>query len=183
MNTITDQLDRKNSGVHDISPQLYQRVPDAGSRGNVTLSLIAASRYLRPNMKVSKQFFSALEQQWYQPWKHCRRRCDAWSWREFRQRGTSNNFLILLDTRQMLLRRENWRTAHERITPHRGMVTENVELQLSIFKVLGKSNRKYAQSSHCYVSFQGWFLSFILQKSVAPSWKNSSIIWGKWWRV
>jgi len=57
MNTITDQLDRKSSGVHDISPQLYQRVPDAGSRGNVTLSLIAASRYLRPNMKVSKQFF------------------------------------------------------------------------------------------------------------------------------
>lgn len=42
---------------------------------------------------------------------------------------------------------------------------------------------KFLESQICYVSFQGWFLSFILQKSVALCWKNSSIIWGKWWSV
>lgn len=61
-------------------------------------------------------------QQWYQPWKHCRRRCDAWSWREFRQRGTSRISLRLFDIRRVLLRRENRITAHKRIALHRGKV-------------------------------------------------------------
>lgn len=46
MNTITDQLDRKSSGVQDISPQLYQRVPDAGSR-----AVISALKTLQEKMR------------------------------------------------------------------------------------------------------------------------------------
>lgn len=37
MNAETHPLDRKSSGVQDISPQLYQTVPDAGSRGELNL--------------------------------------------------------------------------------------------------------------------------------------------------
>ncbi|XP_077076203.1 centrosomal protein CEP57L1 [Siphateles boraxobius] len=46
MNTITDQLDRKSSGVQDISPQLYQRVPDAGGR-----AVISALKTLQEKMR------------------------------------------------------------------------------------------------------------------------------------
>ncbi|KAK7132932.1 hypothetical protein R3I94_014977 [Phoxinus phoxinus] len=46
MNTITDHLDRKSSGVQDISPQLYQRVPDAGSR-----AVISALKTLQEKMR------------------------------------------------------------------------------------------------------------------------------------
>ncbi|XP_048062956.1 centrosomal protein CEP57L1 isoform X1 [Megalobrama amblycephala] len=46
MNTVTDPRDRKSSGVQDISPQLYQRVPDAGSR-----AVIAALKTLQEKMR------------------------------------------------------------------------------------------------------------------------------------
>ncbi|XP_016150882.1 centrosomal protein cep57l1-like isoform X4 [Sinocyclocheilus grahami] len=46
MNTDTHPLDRKSSGVQDISPQLYQRVPDAGSR-----AVISALKTLREKMR------------------------------------------------------------------------------------------------------------------------------------
>ncbi len=36
MNTATHPQERKSSGVQDISPQLYQTVPDAGSRGKLS---------------------------------------------------------------------------------------------------------------------------------------------------
>lgn len=46
MNTVTDPLDRKSSGVQDISPQIYQRVPDAGSRGKLSCCMqIFKSKY------------------------------------------------------------------------------------------------------------------------------------------
>ncbi|XP_067240115.1 centrosomal protein CEP57L1 isoform X2 [Chanodichthys erythropterus] len=46
MNTVTDPRDMKSSGVQDISPQLYQRVPDAGSR-----AVIAALKTLQEKMR------------------------------------------------------------------------------------------------------------------------------------
>ncbi|XP_016391455.1 centrosomal protein cep57l1-like isoform X2 [Sinocyclocheilus rhinocerous] len=46
MNTDTHPLDRKSSGVQDISPQLYQRVPDAGSR-----AVISALKTLQEKMR------------------------------------------------------------------------------------------------------------------------------------
>ncbi|XP_073673169.1 centrosomal protein CEP57L1 [Garra rufa] len=46
MNTATQPLDRKSSGVKDISPQLYQTVPDAGSR-----AVISALKTLQEKMR------------------------------------------------------------------------------------------------------------------------------------
>uniref|UniRef100_A0A8C1T979 Centrosomal protein 57kDa-like protein 1 n=1 Tax=Cyprinus carpio TaxID=7962 RepID=A0A8C1T979_CYPCA len=46
MNAETHPLDRKSSGVQDISPQLYQTVPDAGSR-----AVISALKTLQEKMR------------------------------------------------------------------------------------------------------------------------------------
>ncbi|XP_059368592.1 centrosomal protein CEP57L1 isoform X3 [Carassius carassius] len=46
MNTATHPQERKRSGVQDISPQLYQTVPDAGSR-----AVIAALKTLQEKMR------------------------------------------------------------------------------------------------------------------------------------
>ncbi|RXN06271.1 centrosomal cep57l1-like isoform X1 [Labeo rohita] len=46
INAATHSLDRKSSGVQDISPQLYQTVPDAGSR-----AVIAALKTLQEKMR------------------------------------------------------------------------------------------------------------------------------------
>ncbi|XP_042603333.1 centrosomal protein cep57l1-like isoform X3 [Cyprinus carpio] len=46
MNTATHPQERKSSGVPDISPQLYQTVPDAGSR-----AVIAALKTLQEKMR------------------------------------------------------------------------------------------------------------------------------------
>lgn len=46
MNTATHPQERKSSGVQDISPQLYQTVPDAGSR-----AVIAALKTLQEKMR------------------------------------------------------------------------------------------------------------------------------------
>lgn len=178
MNTITDQLDRKSSGVQDISPQLYQRVPDAGSRG--TLSLIdAVSKYLRPNVKVSN--FSCIWAAVISALKTLQEKMRRLELERVQAERNIQQFSHA--TRHQAdasAQREPENSTREN---HPTQRNGNWKCWIAVIDLFTKFLESQIESSLCYASFQGWFLSFILQKSVALCWKNSSIIWGKWWSV